>query len=656
MIFENIDKKILRRQKSCGILHYKLKLPRLNMIKPRKKYPLREYEFAHKEPQFCTLQGREFVVPLSYNGDENKFIDDLFDKKNVLEEYHKKNETALTYVEINGYRVFVPYQWSKHKLDHQMINRMMDKAVLDYNIDIGITRIFKKITKEKTKNNLITLDGASIKKRIAKIIDVLGCKTNKAICKAVNVTTKGITVAITAPFVIAAACTQNKKPDLSEKLINTASTIAKKILTNVLIEESKNNDFAENVDKLSDNIIGKIIKTIGDKAKPLTNELLEKTHKGLSNLKNTTEENKTKAAIGVTVVFTGFAGTVAHSSKTASASNGSNSNQTEIFDARNNQKNISTPIKYKITDRASFDEAFDASLPLIHRALLATEWFSDNGYSDNNNAASNTLAGGLWWFPEDYAEKRDPTSQNWEHTKDFLSKHPNITVSYEEGMRLTEGWYTHRNTLKDKEHPKTVVDNMYERLNGCELAPHELAAIASVYYNDEECGRRLCSFVRNNYKNPVACANYISLLRPKDKSFEVGIKKRHYHEALFYLNMGNYCEKMLDFNVCSGINSKGKFFITTAVTQLELDNFEQFRQELRNECVSEETVCELTKKMCDYNPKPQSPEIKTTSIKKFLSENLDAKGLRDMTKIAGYYNKDNTTYYVQAMKQSLKRA
>ena len=56
-----------------------------------------------------------------------------------------------------------------------------------------------------------------------------------------------------------------------------------------------------------------------------------------------------------------------------------------------------TPIKYTITDRQSFYDAFDASLPLIHRALLATEWFSGDGYSDNNNSNKNTIGQGLYW-------------------------------------------------------------------------------------------------------------------------------------------------------------------------------------------------------------------------------------------------------------------
>lgn len=646
------------------------------MLKIKTKYPLREYQLAKKTPQFCNLQGYEFVVPLSYNGNVNKFIDDLFDKTGVLNEYHQKNETSLTYVEIDGHRVFVPHRWSKHKLDHQMINRMMDRAILDYNSAMRITRFYKKTNKEKAKGFLSTLDKETIDGQIESIVNFFGGKVKKgliylndktaivntklgekAVRPTVNYLVKKTRENTAKLFYVAAYAFSKKDKAISAKLINIADIYKKKMDKDV-IEEGKTEKFAEKIDEIMDNVCENVVDLIEDKVSPLLNNVRKRYHNIFSGLKNTTTENKTKAAIGGTVIFTGMAGIAAHSSKTASASNGNNNNQTEVFDVHNNQENITTPIKYGITDRASFDEAFDASLPLIHRALLATEWFSDNGYSDNNNTASNTLAGGLWWFPEDYAEKRDPTSQDWEHTKDFLRKHPDVTVCYKEGMKLTEGWYMHRNTLKDKEHPKTVVDNMYERLKGCELAPNELAAIASVYYNDEECGRRLCSFVRKNYKDPVACANYISLLRPKDKSFEAGIKKRHFHEALFYLNKGDYCSRVLDFNVCSGINSKGKFFITTAVTQLELESFEQFRRELRNGNINENTVCNLTDKMCAYNPRPQSSDMHATSIKKFLRENLNGRELREMTQLNGYdINKsahNNTINYNQVL-NNLKR-
>ena len=639
------------------------------MPKPKTRYPLKEYEFAHKEPQVCTLGSRNFVIPLSYDGNVNKFIDDLFDKEETLATYPAESKVKV--MNIDGFEVAVPYRWANKFLDHQKINRMLDVATMKYNSAIRINLANNKIKKENKP--WLVLNSASLNKQFNEVMDFFGDTgrkivhtfnkfitqgSEKLVRKGTNLTAK----IITAPILLASAGIAKVKNDnqTTKKFMQAAKLIYSSVWDNNLIDKEKSEKSAQKIDKFLDQTYDKFSKWCGPWIKKTAVRAWKQYQTSSAELKNGFEEKRQVGEILGTMSLSVVSGFAPSNSKQNEGSTSDNKEKIEYIDfsSANDTKNTRTTIRYKITDRASFDEAFDASLPLIHRALLATEWFSDNGYSDNNNAASNTLAGGLWWFPEDYAEKRDPTSQNWEHTKDFLSKHPNITVSYEEGMRLTEGWYMHRNTLKDKEHPKTVVDNMYERLNGCELAPHELAAIASVYYNDEECGRRLCSFVRNNYKNPVACANYISLLRPKDKSFEVGIKKRHYHEALFYLNKGNYCEKVLDFNVCSGINSKGKFFITTAVTQLELDNFEQFRRELRNGKVSYETICSLTDKMCAYHPKQQSPEIKTTSIKKFLSENLDAKGLRDMTKIAGYYNKGNTTYYVQAMKQmrSHKRA
>ena len=638
------------------------------MVKIKFEYPLQEYAITKKSPVYVELQGNRFVVPVSYNGDKQKFVDELFSKDEIVQTY-PKGERKYAYVEIDGYKVIAPHRWASGKLDFQIINRMMDMAILKYNNAARIAKMHRKSTSRFSSNSLISLDNRLIDKQIDGIAGFLGERVRGALHKInefeLNVGEKGVRHTINygarvlsgvlaAPVILAAAVSQ-KNQKASQKLTKIAKLILnKKIWQEDLLDKTKSQETAEKLNELADKTCDRITLLIERFSSRFANWSRKNSPQAVASTANYIAENKKKTALYTAITTSFIGGGAALSGNNGSKSN-SSENQITVTDTHQtllpDTKLTFTPIKYTITDRQSFEDAFNASLPLIHRALLATEWFSDNGYSDNNNAASNTLGVGLWWFPENYAKDRNPQSVEWEHTKDFLKKHPSVKVNYEEAMELTEGWFRYRNTLKDKEHPKTVLDNMYERLKGCELAPHELAAIASVYYNDESCGRRLCSFVHDNYQNKFACAEYISKLQPKDASFDKGIQKRHCHEALYYLNYNNYCAKVLDFNVNSGVNSKGRFVVNTAPTSLENEEYQGFLSELQNHKLGVQTDI-LVEKMCKFAP-PSGINFTTVSLRDFIGSN--ASNAKKMTQIA-HYDNSTTVHFSDVVKSTQQRA
>lgn len=81
----------------------------------------------------------------------------------------------------------------------------------------------------------------------------------------------------------------------------------------------------------------------------------------------------------------------------------------------------------------------------------------------------------------------------WIKTSDYMEKHPNFKINYEDAKFVSEQWYKTRDGGR-------IIKRMADLLTGCELTPNEIAAIASVYYNDEFSGRELCKFVKRHSK------------------------------------------------------------------------------------------------------------------------------------------------------------
>ncbi|MBR6409070.1 MAG: hypothetical protein IKS23_02355 [Alphaproteobacteria bacterium] len=212
--------------------------------------------------------------------------------------------------------------------------------------------------------------------------------------------------------------------------------------------------------------------------------------------------------------------------------------------------------KYQITDKESFQKLYEDALPLIQVSMLPTECLILDPYSDNGKKVCNTIGLGSYWYPKD----GNPKSPEWILAKNHFEEHGAHSIPAETALELADGWYRHREAGR-------VFKKMSEWLNGSELSVHEFAAIATVMYNSEKSGAELCMFVKDNYKDEMKCAQKIVSLHANSKRFK-GLPKRHLHEAFLYLNYDNYTDKMYDFFVKTGKNSKGNFYAQTSVTQL----------------------------------------------------------------------------------------
>ena len=161
----------------------------------------------------------------------------------------------------------------------------------------------------------------------------------------------------------------------------------------------------------------------------------------------------------------------------------------------------------------------------------------------------------------------------------------------------------------------------------------------------------LALVAHDNYHDKLACAEYISKLQPKDSSFDKGIQKRHCHEALYYLNYNNYCAKVLDFNVNSGVNSKGRFVVNTAPTSLESEEYQGFLSELQNHKLGVQTDI-LVEKMCKFAPQ-SGVHFTTVSLRDFIGSNTS--NAKKMTQVA-YYDNPTTVHIIDVVKTTQQRA
>ena len=211
--------------------------------------------------------------------------------------------------------------------------------------------------------------------------------------------------------------------------------------------------------------------------------------------------------------------------------------------------------KYVISDQESFIKLYEDALPLIELSMFPSECLILDPYSDNGKNVSNTIGLGSFWYPAN----GDAKSSQWVKAAQHFKTSGHHSISAEFALDLVNGWYRHREGGR-------IIKKMNKLLNGAELNIHEFAAIATVMYNSEKKGEELCKFVKENYQDPIKCAQKIANLEASQK-FK-GIAKRHLHEAYVYLNYDNYDQKIYDFFVRTGVNSKGQFYAQTSVTQL----------------------------------------------------------------------------------------
>ena len=231
--------------------------------------------------------------------------------------------------------------------------------------------------------------------------------------------------------------------------------------------------------------------------------------------------------------------------------------ETQVYNQDSN-RDVFTK-KYRITDKKSFDMLYQKAFPFIALSMMPTEILVCNPYADNGGKISNTVGLGSYWLPKDGNFK----SSKWIKTSQYIKKHSTLCVTGKQACDLADGWFRYRENGR-------VYDRMFELLQGAELNICEFAAIATCVYNNEQNGFDLCHFVNKNenYKDPIKCAKYLLRLKPGNLAFDDGILKRHIHEALIYLNVNNYANKIPYFMVKRGVNSKGNTYYVSSVTQL----------------------------------------------------------------------------------------
>lgn len=226
--------------------------------------------------------------------------------------------------------------------------------------------------------------------------------------------------------------------------------------------------------------------------------------------------------------------------------------------------------EYEITDLASFDSLFTASLPFIQTILLPTEHLVFGAYSDNNSGVLNSIGLGSYYYPVD----GDPHNSEWDLLSTLIKNKTissNLKISADKAFELCEGWFKYREGGR-------IYKSLYKKLKGTKLNTHEFASIASCIYNSEKCGNKFADFVKENYDNPIDCAKF--LIKNETENYKSGIHKRRIHEVFIYLNLDNYCLDVFNLELNEGISSKGKKYYRTSISVLSDNSYDKVKKDL----------------------------------------------------------------------------
>ena len=222
--------------------------------------------------------------------------------------------------------------------------------------------------------------------------------------------------------------------------------------------------------------------------------------------------------------------------------------------------------KYTITDEQSFKALYEAALPLAQLSMLPTEIMILKPYADKQGRAPNTVGAGSCFIPANYNPETADNykSSNWVKVSDYVKKHPDLSITYEEALLFMDGWCRYREEGR-------VYKNMYNRLKGASITPYEMAVAMDCTYNNEKNGFNFCEYIAKKNENPLACAAKL-MTYSADKGFQDGILIRHTHEALLYLNLDNYAAELLKLKIEERTSAKGNTYYVTSVNQLKKDD------------------------------------------------------------------------------------
>ena len=239
-----------------------------------------------------------------------------------------------------------------------------------------------------------------------------------------------------------------------------------------------------------------------------------------------------------------------------------------------------------ISDKTDFDALYKDALGLIELSMFPTECLVLSPYSDNNKKVCNTIGLGSYYYPKD----GNPESSEWIKASQYFKLHGKQNIEADKALDLVNGWFCHREGGR-------ALTSMYNILEGAALTAHEFAAIASVMYNSESKGRALCHIVKDNYQNPMLCAQKIAELSVK-KGFN-GLARRHLHEAYLYLNLDDYLSKMCNFKVQKSAGDTTNFSGQTSVFQLPLKDVKAGQKAISSGDVAE--IIKEQSKIVNYN-------------------------------------------------------
>ena len=230
-------------------------------------------------------------------------------------------------------------------------------------------------------------------------------------------------------------------------------------------------------------------------------------------------------------------------------------------------KKLPTPARKEVRGRqlqqgTSFDaielntiedmyELFDMSLNIIFAELVLEEVPMTNAYDDHGKykGRKNTIGTGSTYCPLDVKDWDNPDA-NWYHLYTNPKTFENRTVTYQEMLQLVVGWAKYRtktqnpNSGKFVTH-KTILERMFDELQGAALRPNEFAALFCAVYNNENNISKLCPYIKDHYDDPIACANKI-MMWSKTGAANGGTCDRCEFEALVYLNANNFCDHIME--------------------------------------------------------------------------------------------------------------
>ena len=97
-----------------------------------------EYKEQNQKIQYCIIDGKQIIIPISYQGNKDKFIDDIFEYEKEAEKYRKHNQQAQSAQDIIDIKMLTqgnisflpPYNLVMNKLPTEEIIKKASKHAL----------------------------------------------------------------------------------------------------------------------------------------------------------------------------------------------------------------------------------------------------------------------------------------------------------------------------------------------------------------------------------------------------------------------------------------------------------------------------------------------------------------------------------------------